>query len=148
MAAVGEHGELDAGRAAVVEQRLDRGADRAPGEEDVVDDDDRARVDVEVQVRRVDDGRAAAGRDVVAVEGDVEVAERDVDVVQLGDEALQALGEHGAAAVDADEREPLRVAAVLDDLVRDARERPAHVLAVEDDLRFWHRVLPGLTGPG
>ena len=69
--------------------------------------------------------------------------------MQVADEALQALGEHGAAAVDADERELLGIAAVLDDLVRDAREHPAHVLAVEDDLRVWHVcVLPGLTGPG
>jgi len=41
VAAVGEHGELHAVWPAVVEQRLDRRAHRAPGVEDVIDDDDR-----------------------------------------------------------------------------------------------------------
>ena len=39
VAAVGDDGELDARRPAVVEERLDRGADRAAGVEDVVDED-------------------------------------------------------------------------------------------------------------
>jgi len=42
MAAVGEHGELHALRAAVVEQRLDRRAHGAAREQHVVDDHDRA----------------------------------------------------------------------------------------------------------
>src|SRR5690349_563846 len=41
MTAVREHGELHPGGPAVVEQRLDRGAHRAAGEEDVVHDHDR-----------------------------------------------------------------------------------------------------------
>ena len=78
VAAVGEHGELDPGGAAVVEEGVDRGADRAAGEEDVVDEDDRAALEVEVEVGGVDDGRlgGAAAEHVVAVEGDVDVAER------------------------------------------------------------------------
>ena len=42
-------------RAAVVEERLDRGTDRAAGEEDVVDEDDGAAGEVEVDVGGVDD---------------------------------------------------------------------------------------------
>ena len=86
----------------------------------------------------MDDRRAAAQRHVVAVEGDVEVAERHLDLVQLGEQLAQPGGEHGAAAVDADERELLRLSPVLDDLVRDARERSPHVVVVEDDLAVWH----------
>ena len=78
-------------------------------------------------------------RDVVAVEGDVEVAERDVDVEQLGEQ----LAAGGAASTAPRRWMPTSascsgVAAVLDDLVGDARERRAHVVAVEDDLRVWH----------
>ena len=63
MAAVAEDGELDPFGAAVVEERLDRGADGAAGEEDVVDEDDGAPGEVEVDVRVVDDrlGRSGAG---------------------------------------------------------------------------------------
>ena len=90
VAAVGEHGELHARRAAVVEQRLDRGADGAAGEEHVVDDHDRQPGDVEVDVRGVQDGRVGPRGDVVAVEADVEVAERDLRVEQLAEQRLQA----------------------------------------------------------
>ena len=61
VAAVGEHRELDPLRAAVVEQRVDRGAHRAAGEEHVVDQDDGAAVEVEVEVRGVDDRLRAGG---------------------------------------------------------------------------------------
>ena len=78
-------------------------------------------------------GRARAQRHVVAVEGDVDVAERDLVADQLGDQLAQARGERGAAAMDADDGELLR-GVLLDDLVRDAHERAPHVVAVEDDL--------------
>ena len=55
VAAVDEDGELDARGPAVVEERLDRGADRAAGVEDVVDEDDRAAVEREVELRRADE---------------------------------------------------------------------------------------------
>ena len=61
VAAVAEHRELHPLRAAVVEERLDRGAHGAAGEEDVVDEDDGAAGEVEVDVGGVDDrlgGRA------------------------------------------------------------------------------------------
>ena len=59
MAAVGDDCELDAVGAAVVEERLDRGSDRAAGVEDVVDED--ARAPLEREVERGSSGRAAAG---------------------------------------------------------------------------------------
>jgi GDP-D-mannose dehydratase len=51
---------------------------------------------------------------------------------------LTACRENGAATVDAHEGEPLGLAVLLHDLVRDANEGPAHVVAVEDDLLFGH----------
>ena len=48
-------------------------------------------------------------------------------------QALQSLGEDRPAAVDPDERHRGGIV-VLDDLVRDAHERTAHVIPVEDDL--------------
>ena len=107
VAAVAEDGELDPARAAVVEERLDRGADGAAGEEDVVDEDDGALGEVEVDVGGVDD-RLRGGRlgaDVVAVEGDVEVADRQLGPGQLADEGVQPAGQHRAAGVDPDDRQ-------------------------------------------
>ena len=82
-------------------------------------------------------GSAARVRQVVAVERDVDVAERDLGVEQVADEPVQARGEMGAAAVDADEGDG-PAAVLLDDLVRDAHERAADVVLVEDDLLLGH----------
>jgi hypothetical protein len=132
--AVGEHGELHAGGPAVGEQRLDRGADRAARVEDVVDDHDRHPVDVEGDVAGVDDRLVVAAADVVAVEGDVDVAVRQAGVEQVLDERVDAPAEHRAAAVDPDDREPLGLRVLLHDLVRDPYERAPDVVLVEDDL--------------
>ena len=144
MAAVGEHGELHARGPAVVEERLDGGADRASGVEDVVDEDARHPLERELERGRADDRLrvqrrlAAAHLDVVAVEGDVELAERKLDAGALGDQPAEALRERDAAAVDADERDLVEVVVPLDDLVRDAGERPVDRLGVEDDLPCRH----------
>ncbi len=149
VAAVDEHRQLHALRAAVGEQRLDRGAHGAPGEQHVVDDHHRQPGDVEVDVRGVQHWRVGTRGDVVAVEADVEVAERHVRAEQLLQYSVQPLREERAAAVDADERGYRTVGVALEDLVRDARERPPYFVLVQDDLLIGcHRFLPGLTGPG
>ena len=70
---------------------------------------------------------------VVAVEGDVELAERELLAGALLDEPAEALGDRDAARVDADERDRVEVVVALDDLVRDPGERPADRLLVEQD---------------
>ena len=142
MAAVGDNGELDAGRAPVIEERLDRGADRPAGVEDVVDEDAGHSLEREVERRRADERlrvpRRLAGPyvDVVAVEGDVQLAERDLGRRQLGDAAAQPLGDRHAARVDADQGDALELGISLDDLVRDPRQRALDVLCIEDSLGF------------
>ena len=134
MAAIGEHGQLHPLGAAVVEQRLDRRADGAPGEEHVVDDHDRAPGHVEVDVRGVHDRGVGPAGDVVAVEADVQVPERDLGVEQLLEQDIQPPGEKRSTAVDADHRPRPALGVALGDLMRDARQRPLHVLLAEDDL--------------
>jgi hypothetical protein len=70
--------------------------------------------------------------DVVAMEGDVELAEGDLRAAQLLDAAAQPLGQRDATRVDADERDPGQVGVPLDDLMRDPRQRLADRLGVED----------------
>ena len=78
-------------------------------------------------------GRAGAGLEVVAVEGDVDVAERDLAVEQLVDQALRRPASTAPRRWMPDQGD-LALGVLLDDLVRDAHERAAHVVAVEDDL--------------
>ncbi len=72
--------------------------------------------------------------DVVAVEGDVDVADRDGGVGELAEDRVQAAGEQGAPSVDADDRQSVRLRVLLGDLVGDPPQRPPQVVALEHDL--------------
>src|SRR5881398_768943 len=91
VAPVGEHRQLDALGPAVVEERVDRGADRAAGVEDVVDEDAGHPLEREVEAGRADERLrmprrlSRANVDVVAVERDVELAERNLAASDPGD---------------------------------------------------------------
>ena len=82
-----------------------------PGVEHVVDEDDGATLELEVELGVADErlrpARRLAGAhvDVVAVKGDVELAERERLAGALLDQPAQPLRERDAARVDADERE-------------------------------------------
>jgi len=142
MAAVDQAGKLDARRAPVVEERVDGRADRAPRVEDVVDQDARLARDRELQLAVAQDRlrmqrslSPAPDDHVVPVEGDVEGAERELDVRSLRDQPPESLRERHAARMDADEGRPVKVGIALDDLVRDPDERALDRLGVEQDLR-------------
>ena len=117
MAAVDEHGEPDRLRPAEVDEGVHRRPDRPTGVEDVVDEDDRRSVEVERQVRALDDGLLGDEREVVAVERDVERADRDVDALVLGDRGGDPTGKRDAAALDPDEGQTGGARLLLDDLV-------------------------------
>jgi len=70
--------------------------------------------------------------DVVAVKGDVELAEGNLRARELGDSPAQPLRERNAAGVDADERDLGEVGVALDDLVRDPRQRLGDRLDIEN----------------
>jgi hypothetical protein len=166
VAAVGEHRQLDALGPAVVEKRVDRGADRTAGVEDVVDEDARHSLEREVEAGRADE-RLRMARclsrpdvDVVAVEGDVELPECDLGARDLDDPPAEPLRERHAARVDADERHTPEVGVSLDDLVGDPGQGALDRLGIENDFRFkgvrgqpalrallTRRLLSGLTGP-
>jgi len=78
---------------------------------------------------------ASAHVDVVAVKGDVELAERDLRAGELADPPAQPLCERHAARVDADQSDPRQLGVPLDDLVRDPGESPLDRLGIEDSLR-------------
>ena len=162
MAAVADDGELDTGGPAVVEERVDRGPDRPPGVEDVVDEDAGAALEREVDPRRADERLrvqrrvAAADLDVVSVEGDVDGAEREVGAGELLDQPPQALGQEDAARVDPDQRdlvEAARCASMISWAMRwrvrwsasasRSTRSPAGALAA-----MLIRLLSGLAGPG
>jgi hypothetical protein len=74
--------------------------------------------------------------DVVSVERDVQLAERDLGPGQLLDATAQPLGDRDPAGVDADQRDALEIRVPLDDLVRDPRQRALDRLGIENNLGF------------
>src|SRR5687768_11846042 len=84
MTAVDENGQPDRTRTSQIEQGVERGPDRAARVEHVVDDDHDAAVDVTGHGGRFEAAGAAEG-DVVAVEGHVQGAAREIDTLEAGD---------------------------------------------------------------
>ena len=79
----------------------------------------------------------AAGRlgaDVVAVEGDVDVADRQLGRGQLAEEGVEAAGEDRAAGVDADDREVRGLGVLLGDLMGDPPQRSPQIVVLQHDL--------------
>src|SRR5437660_11150888 len=98
-AAIDQHRELDGVRPPIVEQLVDRGADRTSGVEHIVDQNDAAAGDLEGQRRRRGLGTQALLRVVVAIERHVDVTYRVLAIQHLG----EAFGEPRTAGMDADQ---------------------------------------------
>ena len=88
------------------------------------------------------------GADVVAVEADVDVADRQLGAGQLAEEGVEAAGQDGAAGVDADDGEPRGLRVLLGDLVGDPPQGSPQIVVLKHDLLTHFRCLPGLSGPG
>ena len=71
---------------------------------------------------------------VVAVEGDVDCADLELDAASFLDQLCEPLRERDAAGVDADERDRLEVVVALDDLVRDPAQRAPEPFGIQQRL--------------
>src|SRR3990170_6234660 len=134
MAAVDEHGELDAGRPAEVREGIHRGADAASGVEHVVHQDDAPAVDVNRHLRALEAGAEFERGNVVAVETDIELANGHGIAFELAYRLCEALGERYAARVHADESDGRKAPIAFDDLVGDTADGPTDVLGRKDDV--------------
>src|SRR5690606_34738362 len=134
-APVDEDAEQDTAGSAEVGELVQRGAYRAPGEEDVIDD----RHDLPLDPRLGESGLAhdrprADRHQVVAVEGDVQGAGSDGDAFGALDLGGEPVGEVYSAAVDAHESEVLDAAYLLHQLVGHTGDDTPDPPLVEKDL--------------
>src|SRR3989344_2326757 len=93
-----ETGEHDGGRPAVIEDFIERGANGPPGVQHVIHQNQVTFLDVDRKLRSPDLGVHADTGEVVAVERNVERAQRFLEVEQL----MQPLGDPYAAGMDTD----------------------------------------------
>ncbi|OEI69613.1 hypothetical protein Cus16_0222 [Curtobacterium sp. ER1/6] len=151
VAAVDEHREPDRPRAPDALQGVEGSPDRPPGVEHVVDEHDDLAVDA---ARR--DGRAVrrttdAVAEVVPVHRHVERAEPLVAVLgplgfDVGQDAVEPLGQDGTSCRDTQEHEVRGPVVGLEDLVRDACQSTRDVGLLQDRSGTHADLLPRLTG--
>lgn len=138
VAAIDEDAERDALRAPQIEKPVHGGADGAAGVEDVVHEDEIHAVDAKGDVRGLKDGLRRDFGKIVAVEGDVQGADGNVDAVDATHGFGDALGERHAATADANQGEMLGATALLNNLMSKALKsavdlRGGHQLGFFDD---------------
>ena len=130
VAAVDEDRELDRAGPAELGERVHRGADGAARVEHVVDEHHDPAGDVDGDLGGARGGHRAEA-DVVAVEGDVECADRDLEVLELRDGGGEAAGDGETPGVEAHEHHVVGTTVALHDLVGDPGLRTAEVAGVE-----------------
>ena len=131
MTAVDQHRELDGVWSSQVVQGVHCGAHGPTGVEDIVDENDVAARHVDGYRSRRYFGRVHFHVQVVAVHGDVQLAQGRLAALDLGDGAGDAAGEGNAASVSAHEHDSVGAAVSLDDFMGDAGQGPPHVVGVQ-----------------
>jgi hypothetical protein len=131
MAPVDHYREPNARGPAVVEQRLHGGANASPGEEHIVDQDDRLAVDGDRYVAGAHAGHGRTPAKVVPVQSDVEASDRDRHVFEGLDFGGEPFRQGKAPRKKANEDKVVGAAVVFDDLVCEPAERPWELLRIE-----------------
>ena len=109
MAAVDQDRQLHRSGPAEVAQGVEGRPDGAPGIEHVVDEDDDGVVDATARHHGALERAMRFGPQIITVEGDVEVADRDVGAGELVDLGTQTGRETRSAGGDSDEDDARRV---------------------------------------
>jgi hypothetical protein len=141
VATVDQHRQPDGPRAPEVDKRVHGAADGAARVEHVVDQHDRCSVQVEGEVRAFDDRLLGDERQIIAVEGDVQRADREPDPLVLLDGGGDAMRQGHPSSLDADQSQALGAGLLLDYLMRDTDDGAPDLVAGHD-LPVGHRTLP------
>lgn len=123
MPTVDEHQKLHPGGPSVIEQRVERGPNRAAGVEDVVHEDDVLPGDGEIDFSSVDYRLLGDSGKVVAIKVDVEDADRNGPALERLDLGGKTLRKRYATAADTDKGKLLKAIGFLENFVSQANER-------------------------
>ena len=142
MAAVDQHSKLDRGRAAIVEELVDRSAHAAAGVEHIVDEDDRRAFDLERNLARSYSWLESGAVEIVAIVRNVDVPDRMI----AGDRFGEPLREPRAAGINA--HEPRVVCDRAAHLLHELGERLLGVRQGHEVRRFFRRArIEGSAAP-
>ena len=131
MAAVDQHGQLDDRGPAVVPQRVQRGADGAPGVQDVVDQDHDGIIDTADRDAGLLQRARRVQPQIVPVQGDVQRSDGRRPTGEGGQPVAEPAGQVNAPGRDAQQHDRV-VAVALQDLMGDPIDGPADVGPAEN----------------
>src|SRR5271157_759835 len=123
MTSINEHQQLHAARATVTEERIERGADRAAGVENVVNQDDIAIVHIEAKGAWTDHRADIVRGKVVAVKANVKHSSIDGAFFDGANQSAQSFRKGNAAALNANQAQVFGSIVLFDDLMGQADER-------------------------
>ena len=144
MAAINQHAKLNAAGTAMIEQCIQRRSRGPSGIEHVVNQDDVLVLDVELHGALLHFRAMADGGEIVAIERDVEGADRDCGFFDASQDLRQPLRQRHAAPHDADQSEVGDAIVFFDDLMRQPNQG-ALDFGCRQDLRFLAEI-SGLDG--
>jgi hypothetical protein len=137
VAAVNQHGQLDAAGAAEIIERIQGGADGAPAVEHIVHQHDSFSRDIERDIGGLDIWGNAPIQ-IVAMHADVEGAGVDVLTPDTCQERAQTARKVGTSALDTYQGKVLACAVAFSDFVGNSRQRPLDRSGVEYNRRVGH----------
>ena len=132
MPAVDQDRQPDRARATQVDHPVERRADRPPRVEDVVAQQHRASVQVEVDLGLLEQGLRRDRREIVPIEGDVEGADRERVGDEVGEAGRQTRRQRHSPRPDADQRQAREVLLTLRDLVGHPIDHAPNAIGVQD----------------
>src|SRR5271167_2597525 len=100
MATVDQHAELDLPGTSLLEEGIHGGAHGTSGIKDVIDQDDVLAGDGEFHLRFLHYRRGSHGREIVAIQSDIERAHGHLRLFDPPNHLSQALGEEYSATAD------------------------------------------------
>src|SRR3954467_12063968 len=123
MSAVDQDAELHASRTAVVKQCIERGADGPSCIEDVVEQDNVSSGYGKIDLSGVEHRLNADGGQIIAVEVDVENANRHLEAFERGDLLRQPLRQGNPTAAYPDESELIEILGFFQNFMSQPHER-------------------------
>jgi hypothetical protein len=144
MPAVHHYRKTDARGPAEVNKRVERRADAAAGEENIVNEDDGLPVDINWNLAGPEGGRVEAAAEVITVQADVDRPDGNLLGFEVADCARQPPREMSAAGEETDDDEVVRARVVLDDLMSKSPHGACHLIRTEEPFSG-HRWRSGAT---
>src|SRR6266508_2934862 len=129
---VDQHGEAHGTRPTEVDQAVQRRPDRAPRVEDVVAQDNRAAVQVEIDLGLAQQRLGSDEREIVAVERDVQSADGKGLLHEIAQTRGQPCRQRDSPRANTDQSQVRQVLVPLGDLVRHAVDHPLDTIRIQD----------------